>query len=92
MAKQYALTTTDNPYNPFDDFASWYKFDNDHGYGTCSYLARVSPDSSYFTDMENDQITNESIDQIIALDPFNMYKRVGRDVEYDEFGMQINKE
>lgn len=92
MAKQYALTTIDNPYNPFDDFTNWFKFDNDHGYGTCSYLARVSPSSSYFTDMENDQITNESIDQIIALDPFNIYKRVGRDVEYDEFGMQINKE
>ena len=35
MAK-CALTTVDNPYNPFDQFDSWYQFDMDKGYGTCS--------------------------------------------------------
>ena len=35
------LSTSDNPYNPFDDFINWYRYDIAKGYNTCSYMARV---------------------------------------------------
>ena len=37
-----ALTTSDNPYNPFDDYAKWHSWDTLHGYNTPGYLARVA--------------------------------------------------
>ena len=41
MEKECMLTTFDNPYNPFDDFTSWFMFDIEKGYNTCSYLGRI---------------------------------------------------
>ena len=38
---RFALTTVDNPYNPFEQFVSWFLFDAEKGYGTCDYLGRV---------------------------------------------------
>ena len=38
---EHRLTTFDNPFNPFDDFTQWLLFDNEKGYNTCGYLARL---------------------------------------------------
>ena len=34
------LTTFDNPYDPFEQFALWMLFDNQNGYNTCGNRAR----------------------------------------------------
>lgn len=73
------LTTIDNPYNPFDDFDNWYKFDMDHGYGTCSYLARIARTSDQLTDKENEQEIERAIDDIIKFDFMNQYVKVKQD-------------
>lgn len=83
--KQYALTTVDNPYNPFDDFRKWWLFDVTHGYNTCDYLARVAPYDDHMVPEQELTATKEAIDEIIALDPFNIYVRVSRDVNENEF-------
>lgn len=31
-----AITTFDNPYNPFEQFSNWFLFDVEKGYNTCS--------------------------------------------------------
>lgn len=75
MAK-CALTTMDNPYDPFDQFDAWYRFDMDNGYGTCSYLARIARTSDQLSDDENDREVERAIDEIIKYDFMNMYKKV----------------
>ena len=72
------LTTKDNPFDPFDQFDSWYRFDMDKGYCSCSYLARIARTSDQFTDQENNQEIERAIDEIIKYDFKNIYKKVTR--------------
>lgn len=37
-----ALTTFDNPYNPFTQFSKWFLFDTEKGYNSCAYLGRIA--------------------------------------------------
>ena len=74
-----ALTTVDNPYDPFDDFDSWYQFDMDKGYSSCSYLDRVARTSDQLTDEENDREIERAIDEIIKYDFMNIYMKVKRE-------------
>ena len=69
------LTTFDNPYDPFDQFDQWFMFDNDHGYCSCQYLARIARTSDALSEKENDEEVERAIDEIIKLDPFNIYKK-----------------
>ena len=75
-----ALTTVDNPYDPFDDFDSWYRFDTDKGYGSCSYLDRIARTSEQLSEEENDKEIERAIDEIIKYDFMNIYRKIKRDV------------
>lgn len=75
-----ALTTFDNPYDPFDQFEPWFLFDEEKGYHSCSYLARIAKTSDQFCEKENDMEIERAIDEIIALDFRNIYKKVKREV------------
>lgn len=77
----YMLTTIDNPYDPFDDFAKWYFFDCSKGYNTCAYLARIAIPSEKFSDQENKEIIKEAIDEILHNDFLHIYKMVERKSE-----------
>lgn len=72
----YALTTIDNPFDPFDDFDSWYQFDCSKGYNSSAYLARIARTSDQFSDAENDKEVERAIDEIIKYDFMNIYKKV----------------
>lgn len=77
-----SLSTTDNPYSPFDDFKKWYSYDvlsskpiAELGMtqGCCERLAMLAYTSDQFTDEENDTIIEEAIDDIISNDIFKVY-------------------
>ena len=74
-----ALTTIDNPFDPIDQFDSWYSFDMDKGYSTCSFLARIARTSDQLSDEENDREVERAIDEIIKYDFMNLYKKVKKD-------------
>ena len=71
-----ALTTIDNPYDPFEQFESWLLFDSEKGYNSCGYLDRVSHTSDELSDKENEQEIERAIDEIIKYDFLNIYKKV----------------
>lgn len=72
------LTTFDNPFDPFDQFDSWYQFDLDKGYSSCSYLSRIARTSDQLSDEENNKEVERAIDEIIKYDFMNIYKKVKR--------------
>lgn len=77
----YALTTTDNPYDPFDDFSNWYMFDVEKGYNTCAYLSRIAKTSESLSEKENNEEIERAIDEIIKYNPLNIYVKVKKSVE-----------
>ena len=78
LNKECALTTVDNPYNPFTQFNEWFLFDTEKGYNSCGYLDRIARTSNQLTDEENYEEIERAIDEIIFYDPFNLYKKVYR--------------
>ena len=76
MVSNCALTTVDNPFNPFDDFNQWFMFDIEKGYNCCGLLARMANYSDDLTDFEEELETERAIDKIIKLDLTDKYKKV----------------
>lgn len=83
MAK-YTITTIDNPFDPIEDFDSWYNFDMDKGYNTCAYLARLVFTSDSLSEAENDRAVEMAIDDIIQYDFMNIYRKVKVPEEAEE--------
>lgn len=76
---QCALTTNDNPYDPLDQFDSWFLYDIEKGYNTCAYLDRIAHTSDALSDEENAQEVERAIDEIINYDFMHIYKKVKRE-------------
>lgn len=48
MQSRSMLTTFDNPYDPFEQFTSWFLFDVEKGYDSCAYLEELlEPQTNY---------------------------------------------
>lgn len=76
MSKQISITTIDNPFNPFDDFISWFLFDIEKGYNTCSKLARISNLTDEMTDKEEIEEIERTINRLIEIDPLDIYVKI----------------
>ena len=70
------LTTRDNPYDPSEQFDSWFAFDISHGYNSCGLLARIAKTSDQLSDRENEQEIEEAIDWILKNDLTLNYDKV----------------
>ena len=78
-----AITTFDNPYDPFDNFNSWLMFDMDKGYNSCGLLDSFAKTSDSLSEEENNIIIDKAIDDIIIHDPLNIYKKVKKEIKDD---------
>lgn len=70
------LTTVDNPFDPYDDFTSWWQFDVDNGYNSCGYLARTAKLNDEMTQMELDKEIERAIDEILKYDFMGIYMKI----------------
>jgi len=76
MDHTFMITTIDNPYNPFTEFTSWFMFDTEKGYNSCSYLGRIARTSEQLSEEENNLEIERAIDEIIKYDFRNIYKKI----------------
>lgn len=90
MPNDCRLTTFDNPYDPFEQFSSWFLFDVEKGYNTCSYLARIAQLSDDMTEKEESEEIERAIDEIIKQDFLNIYKKVRRNQAIEQQTEQPN--
>ena len=71
-----ALTTFDNPFNPFENFDEWFAFDIQHGYNTCGKLMRIANVENNMSEVEYNNEIERAIDEIIQYDFVELYRKV----------------
>lgn len=76
MEKGYMLTTLDNPFDPFNEFTSWFMYDCEKGHNTSSRLARIANISSEMSQKEVDDEMDRAMDLIVKYDPEDKYVKV----------------
>lgn len=70
------LSTKDNPYNPFENFDEWYRYDMDQGWDSSGRLARIAKLSDDMSDEETDSEIERAIDEIVKHDFLNVFIKV----------------
>lgn len=79
MARQVALTTEDNPYDPIDQYDLWYAFDTQMGYCTDAYIARVLKTSDELPEEEQERDFENAINEILFYNLTGNYKKIVKD-------------
>ena len=79
MARQIHITTIDNPFDPFDDFTSWFMFDIEKGYYTSSKIARLAKTTNDMTEKEEIEEIERATDRLIEIDPLDIYIKLIRE-------------
>lgn len=70
------LTTIDNPFSPFTQFDEWLAFDNEKGYSTPNYLARIARTSDELSEEDEELEITRAINEIVAFNILGIYKKV----------------
>ena len=74
------LTTSDNPYDPFDQWDEWLSYDTTSQYYTLAYLARVAYLSDELSEADQSLAIEQAIDEIVSENVNGMYKKVSREI------------
>jgi hypothetical protein len=79
-ANEPMLTTIDNPYNPKEDYDNWKQWDEDNGYDTESYVARLLLMEDDTFEVDDDVTINLLLEKIyndiLEHDVLNVYMLV----------------
>nr|DAO53495.1 MAG TPA: hypothetical protein [Caudoviricetes sp.] len=76
------LTTIDNPFDPFNDYDNWLRYDEEKGYNTCGYLARIAKVTDNMSLKEEDREIERACDEIIDLNPLGIYRKVKKEIPF----------
>jgi hypothetical protein len=74
MKERVHITTIDNPFNPFEDFASWYDFDMEKGYCSCQRVARLANITDDMTDLEEEAEIERATKRLVEIDPLDVFQ------------------
>lgn len=77
----YMLTTIDNPYDPFTEFAEWNAYDVYLGYNTTAFLARIVRTSDELSEADQARAIDVAIDEIVQENVSGMHKKVFRKIQ-----------
>ena len=72
----HMLTTIDNPYNPCTQFDDWYAWDQQAGYYTPEFLARVAITSDELSERDQELAIEIAIDEIVKENVLGIYRKV----------------
>ena len=81
MNSDYMLTTKDNPYNPYDHWKEWYAWDAAAGYHTPSFLDRLTFSSYELSEVDQESILSQAMDEMVRENVNGMYIRIRPDGE-----------
>ena len=70
------LTTMDNPFNPFTQYAEWYAYDSTCGYHTSEFLGRIVKFSYELSQADMDAAIDDAIDEIVRENVLGIYVKV----------------
>lgn len=74
MKERVHITTIDNPFNPFEDFASWYDFDMEKGYCSCERVTRLANITDDMTDIEEEAEIERASRRLVEIDPLDIFQ------------------
>ena len=84
MAKVTMLTTVDNPFDPFEQFDSWFMFDCEKGYNSYGKLMRLAEISEDMSSVEYNNAIENAIDRLIEIDFLDIFKKITKEVPDEE--------
>jgi hypothetical protein len=83
--REAMLTTTDNPFDPFEQFDEWFACDARLGHHTPSYLARIVVVSDELSEADYNLAIEQAIDEIVEYNVNGLYKKVTREADPAKF-------
>lgn len=75
------LTTVDNPFDPFEQFDEWFAWDEQMGYHTCSFLARIAITSNELSEEDESVAIESAIDEIVRENILGLYRKVTKNIK-----------
>ena len=79
----FFLTTSDNPFNPFENFRSWLAFDERKKYHSSGLLARIAKVTTELGEIQEKLSIVQGMHDIIRMNASGMHKIVVQRAEPD---------
>ena len=85
-----AITTIDNPWNPFTQFLKWWEHDHEYGYNSLEIVAYFAKTSTELEEEDYNDEVSYAIDKVLEINPFGRHIKIYKD-EADDIIKLANK-
>ncbi len=72
----HMLSTVDNPYNPHTHYDEWNAWDQQAGYHSAAFLARIVRTSDDLSEADQDQAIEDAINEIVKENVSGVHRKV----------------